>query len=130
MCRALARMEAPAMTWDPELNAMCTIPITWTAWNDDRALGVRGYKIPRTVLCFIGPSASAANGVYAENLPRQLVIMPPFDANGAPITTVSARDKITLPSGYGFDEPLSPPIRDAHAVFDERGSLHHFEVNA
>lgn len=118
------------MSWDPELTAQCTIPISWEQWFEDRALGVRGHRIARTVNVFIGPSASAANGVYQENLPRQLIIFPPFDASGSPIDRVSARDKITLPSDRGSDVPLSPPIKDAHPVFDELGSLHHFEVNA
>jgi hypothetical protein len=114
--------------WDPELNAQCTIPVLWEAWYEDRSMGVRGYLVPRSVNAFVGPSPSVETGIYQEGMSRRLVIFPPFDAAGAPITSVSARDRLTL-SGP-MDEPLVSPIKHADPVFDETGSLHHFEIHA
>jgi hypothetical protein len=116
------------MTWDPELTPQCTIPVLWEAFYEDRTMGARGYLAPRVVNVFIGPSPSVATGVYQEGMPRRLVIFPPFDAAGAPITSVSARDRLTLPGP--LDQPLLSPIKHADPVFDETGSLHHFEVFA
>jgi hypothetical protein len=116
------------MTWDPELTPQCTIPVVWEAFYEDREMGARGYRAPRTVNVFIGPSPSVITGVFQEGMARRLVIVPPFDADGVPITAMSARDRLTLPGP--MDEPHASPIKHADPVFDEMGSLHHFEVYA
>lgn len=118
------------MSWDAEFSNMTKTVIRWEAWYEDRALGVRGYRPARSVNVFVGPSAALMNGVYQEGLPRQLIVMPPYDAAGSPITRVSARDRITLPSDSALDDPLIPPIKSADPAFDENGVLHHFEVLA
>ncbi len=116
------------MTWDPELNTMCRTPVQWEAWFEDRALGVRGFKAPRIVNCFVGPSAAVETGIYQEGMARRLLIIPPFDANGSPITSMSVRDRITLP--LPMDEPRLSPLKQADPVFDENGDVHHFEIRA
>ncbi len=115
---------------NPAIEAMCTTPVAWERWIADAPKGSRQYAIPRTVLCFVGPASSAGTVVYQEPLPRNLILIPPHDVNGSAIAAVTSRDRITLPDGYGFGEPLTPPIRDAHPVFDENGALDHFEVTA
>lgn len=114
------------MTWDPELDVMCQIPIQWEAWFEDRPKGTRGYRTARTVKVFSGPAAPAAQGVFQEQVGRRLLIIPPYDATGAPISAITERDRFTWPEG--FAEPRTPAVKSAEPIFDERGSLHHFEV--
>jgi hypothetical protein len=115
---------------NPAIEAMCTTPVTWERWIADAPKGTRQYAIPRTVMCFVAPASSSANVVFQEPFPRNTILMPTHDAAGSPIAAVTSRDRVTLPDGYGFGEPLAPPIRDAHPVFDENGLLDHFEVTA
>lgn len=112
------------------IEAMCVFPVQWERWIADGPKGTRQYAIARTVMAFVAPAASSANGVYQDPLPRNAILFPPHDAAGSPIAAITSRDRLTLPAGYGFSEPLAPPIRDAHAVFDENGQLDHFEVTA
>lgn len=115
--------------WDPELTVQCRVPIVWEAFASSPGMGEREYADPRVVLVFVGPSQAIESGVYQEGMPRRLIIVPPFDADGVPIERMTSRDRITLAAP--FDDPTAPtPIKTANPVLDENGVLHHFEVYA
>ena len=63
-----------------------------------------------------------------EVVSNTTVYIPPYDAStSAPSITVSASDKITLPSGYLSAGSSQPPIISVERCDDEEVT-HHFEV--
>ena len=120
------------MSFDKDILNMLPSEVTYYPYSSisSDGYGSRSYGTAKTVAARIqAVREDVATKSGREVVPSTFkILMAPWSTSGTSDTvTISALDKIALPSGFVVAGSCSPPILKAYPVWDESG-LHHNEV--